>query len=155
MQRVRKSTRELCLRVSLSVPFCHLRRIYKSPGNRTLPDLCFAVVGSNPENIKASIRRFQHSFSLYHCANSSGSAMLNVDGRAHADLAWGTIRQQGIRSSPLHEPNHVGSGVNRRERRIVIVERMAVRNCFFRLAPNAERNVFCHGENVSNRRKQE
>lgn len=75
--------------------------------------------------------------------------MLNVYGRAHADLAWIAVRQQGIGGSPLHETNHVGSGVNRRERRIVIVERMAVRYGFFRLAPNAERNVFCHGENVS------
>lgn len=155
MQRVRRSTRELCLRVSLGVPFCNFCRIYKSPSNRTSPDLCFAVVRRNAENIKTSIRRFQHSFSLYYCANCGGRAMLNVDGRAHADLTWGTVRKQGVSGSPLHKADHVRSGVNGGQRRIVIVERMAVRYDFFRLAPNAERNVFCHGENVSNRRKQE
>lgn len=75
--------------------------------------------------------------------------MLNVDGRAHADLAWVTVRQQGVSGSPLHKADHVRSGVNGRQRRIVIVERMAVRYGFFRLPPNAERNAFCHGENVS------
>lgn len=149
MQRVRNSMRDSGSCVPLGVPLCHLRRIYKCPRNRTSPDLCNAVVRCNPENIKAPVRRFQHSFSLYHCANCSGRAMFNVNGRAHADLAWDAVRQQGIGGSPFHKPDHVGSGVNGRQRCIVIIERMAVRYGFFRLPPNAERNVFCHGENVS------
>src|ERR1051326_1365877 len=120
--------------------------IDESPGHGAAADLSCTVVRRNAKDVKASRVGFKHSLGLHSGANASGSAMFNVDRRPHADLAFFAVGQQGIGGGPLHEADHIGRGVDRGQRRIVIAQRMAVLYCLFRMAANAEGNWFGHGK---------
>src|ERR1700743_1751011 len=100
----------------------------------------------HPEDVKASVQLFQFRIGLCQHADHAWCAMLNVEGRAHADLALIKIRQHGIGGGPLHEADHVRRGVNRRQFSLVMAERVPVLNRLFRVSANTQWNLFCHAQ---------
>src|SRR6476660_9818874 len=74
--------------------------------------------------------------------------MFNVDGCAHADLAFVQKGEQSICRRPFHQPDHVGRGINWRQLVMMMVERVLVLHGFFRLPANAQWDLFCHAENL-------
>jgi hypothetical protein len=76
--------------------------------------------------------------------------MLNVDGRAHADLTRLAIRKHGMGSGDFHQPDHVRRGIDRRQLFVVMVERVLMLYLDFRLAADADGKIFCHAVNLSN-----
>ena len=127
---------------ALGVPLRNFCWIHKSASHRTSADLGCTIVCRHTKDIKASVCGFQLGIGFYVGSNCRRSTMLNVDGGANADFPFFAIRQHGVGSSPLHEADHVGSGINWRQCRIVVVERMPMLNGFFRVTLNTDRNWF-------------
>src|SRR6266700_3459819 len=138
------------LSIPLRVPLRYLGGIHKRACHRSASDLCHAVVRRHAEGKEPPMDRFQRRLGFYVRANRSGSAMLDVDRRAHADLSFVTVRQHGVGSSPLHQPDHVGRGINWGQGLVVRAKGVTMLHRLLRVATNANRNLFCHGENLSN-----
>jgi hypothetical protein len=134
------------LPIGFARPFNHTGRVDKGPRDCASANLRDSVVRRYPEHKESPIDRFELGFGLYPRSGSGGRAMLNVDGGAHGDFALFAKREQRIESSYFHEADHVRSGINRRQSRIVVVQRVLVRNRLFCLAADANGNVFCHAQ---------
>src|SRR6266700_2835824 len=78
--------------------------------------------------------------------------MFNVDRCADADLSIVARWQHGIGGGPFHQADHVRRGINRRQGLVVGVEGVTMLHGLRRLSAKADRNLFCHIENLPNPR---
>ena len=74
--------------------------------------------------------------------NAAGRAVLNVDGRAYADLVAFAVGMQRMECRCLHQPDHVGSGIDRRKLGMMRRQRLLELDYLFGLASGANRNRF-------------
>jgi len=110
---------------------CHLGRIHKCPRHSATANFFVAVMRGYAKDVETAICGFQYRFGLHLSAYSSRSPVLNIDGRAYADLSRTGKRLQGKECGLLHEANHVRSRINGWQRRVVMVKRVLVLNGLF------------------------
>ena len=134
------------LPIGFARPFGHSGRVDKSPRDCAPANFRHSVVRRYPEDKEASADRFELGFGFYPRSGRGGRAMLNVDGGAHGDFACFAKREQRIEGRYFHKADHIGSGINLRQGRIVVVQRVLVRNRLFRLAADADGNIFRHAQ---------
>src|SRR3981081_596007 len=103
-------------------------------------DLLDLVTGGDAQSVEAAIERFQHSFSRDASANTAGGAVLDVNGGTYRDLIALTIGVQRMERRRLHQPDHVGGGINPRQLGMMRRERVLDLDGLLRLTARADRD---------------
>src|SRR4029077_19668469 len=82
---------------------------------RSTANFLGVIASRDAQGIEAPVERFEDSFSFDGGANAAGSAMFDVDRRAHADLVAFAIWLQRLEGREFHKADHVRRRVHRRQ----------------------------------------
>src|SRR5579859_37744 len=139
------------LRLALGVALSDSCRVNEGPAYSSSSNLFDSIVGGYPKGIKAALYRFQHRFRFDFGSNPGRSAVLNVDGRADADLPRFAKRLHCVKGGKLHQANHVRRGIHGRQIFVVGGQSVLELYSLLRFTTDSKRNWFRHAKNVSNR----
>src|SRR5271166_3327968 len=92
---------------------------YDGSANSTTANFLDLVARSHTQSVEASVKRLQHGFRLDARADATRGAVLDVDRSSHSNFVAFAVWLQREKGRGLHQTDHVGRGVNRRQLRMV------------------------------------
>lgn len=106
------------------------------------------VVRRYSQHVEALIRRFQHRLGPDVRADAARGTVLDVDRGPHGNLIALAVRLERKKGRGLHQPDHVGSGINRRQFGMVRGQCMFELDSLLRLAARPDRDLLRHADRV-------
>src|SRR5208283_2215636 len=105
-----------------------------SSADSAATDFLDVVARGYAQSVEAPVKRLQHGFRPDVGADAAGRTVLDVDRSPHRNLVALTVRLKSVESRGLHEADHVGSGINRRQLGVMRGQRVFELDRFLRLA---------------------